>query len=106
MKPASGGTGAACPEPVEWVVSQTGSARLWRGRQRGTLHLWTTHSRPDCGRGIVIEQLIKLIPRLHFLQPIALTPVRFQVAQKFGRRFHGNAKRALRKDDDPITQLT
>src|SRR2546428_6456820 len=55
---------------------------------------------------IVVEQVVKLLPRLHFLDPIGLRAALFQIAQEPLTRFHRDAKRAHRINHHSITELS
>src|ERR1051326_864666 len=53
---------------------------------------------------IVTEQLVKLLSGLHLVDPIPWPAALLEIAEEFPARFHRNAKRALRKNHDPISK--
>src|SRR5215216_5293702 len=60
---------------------------------------------PSTGGRVVIEQVIKVLPRLHFLEPIGLRADLFQRRKKEFTRFHRNAKRALWENHHSIAEV-
>src|SRR6266567_7101978 len=60
---------------------------------------------PTLGSRVVIEELIKLLARSHFIEPTRLCPALLQIAQEFVARFHRNAKRAHRKNYDSVSEI-
>src|SRR5262249_34174607 len=53
---------------------------------------------------IVVEQFVKLLARLHCIEPILLGPAFFESTQKLFARFHRNAECALGKNHHAITE--
>src|SRR5215472_6907898 len=56
-----------------------------------------------CSR-IVIQQSVKLLPRLHLINPPLLRAVLFERTEKRFARLHRDAKRALRKNHHAIAE--
>src|SRR5215472_361831 len=53
---------------------------------------------------IVVEHFVKLLARLHFIEPFLLGPTFFESTQKLLARFHRHAECALRKNHHAITK--
>src|SRR4030095_198953 len=47
---------------------------------------------------IVVEQFVKFLARLHFIQPVLLGPALLESMQKLVARFHRHAERAFGKN--------
>src|SRR5712664_4345761 len=56
-------------------------------------------------RRIVLEQIVKLLTRLHLIEPIRLRAGFFQRPQKRLARFHDNPEGAHRENHHPVTEL-
>src|SRR6266436_950783 len=53
---------------------------------------------------IVVEQFVKLLTRLHLIEPFLLAPAFFESTQKLIGRFHRHAECALRKNHHAVTE--
>src|SRR5215510_9104414 len=60
--------------------------------------------KPFLGTWIVIEQFVKLLARLHLIQPFFLGPAFLESTQQFLARFHRHAKCALGKNDHAVAE--
>src|SRR5215470_10305555 len=58
---------------------------------------------PFCG-WIVVEQFVKLLARLHFIEPFLLRPALLESTKKLVGRFHRRTERALRKNHHPVSE--
>src|SRR5437870_13913444 len=53
---------------------------------------------------IVVEQFIKFLARLHFIEPFLLGPAFFESTQKLLSRFHRHAERALGENNHAVAK--
>src|SRR5881398_1471117 len=52
---------------------------------------------------IVVQEFVKLLPRLHLINPFLLSAAFFESTQELLAGFHRHSKRALRENHNPIT---
>src|SRR2546423_15557622 len=55
---------------------------------------------------IVIQQFVKLLPRLHLMNPFLLGAAFFESTQEFLAGFHRHSKCALRENHHAITEFS
>src|SRR5262245_4653131 len=61
-------------------------------------------AQPPLCSWIVVEQFVKLLARLHFIEPFLLRSAFLESAQKFMGRFHRRPECALRENHHPVSE--